>query len=112
MMAHNFLLQICYSQLQYSCHVFLEYQEQNSPITMVTGQCKEANKFLDEGSICIMLLHKLHPHDVVECVPNHITTDRLSNLVTVKQGKWCRQGEGVRKVANFFTTPSIPDVKL
>ncbi len=60
-----------------------------------------------------MLLRKLHPQDIIsQAFPNHITTDRLSDLVAVKQGKGHRAGGGVTKIAVFYSTPSIPDVEL
>ena len=72
-----------------------------------------SNKLLGEGSVCSVLLRKLHPQDVVShAFSNHITTDRLSDLVAVKQGQGCRAGGGVTKVAVFFSTPSIPDVEV
>ena len=71
------------------------------------------NKLLGEGSVCTVLLRKLHPQDIIsQAFPNRITTDRLSDLVAVKQGKGRRAGGGVTKVAVFFSTPSIPDVEL
>jgi hypothetical protein len=80
---------------------------------MSTGRGQRTkNTLLGEGSVCTMLLRKLHPQDIIsQAFPNRITTDRLSDLVAVKQGKGRRAG-GVTKVAVFFSTPSIPDVEL
>ena len=70
-------------------------------------------KLLGEGSVCTVLLRKLHPQDVVnQAFPNCITTNRLSDLVAVRQGQGRRTGGGVTKVAVFFTAPSIPDVEV
>jgi hypothetical protein len=80
---------------------------------MARGRRSDGNKLLGEGWICTVLLRKLHPQDIIgQKFPNAIASDRLSDLVTVKQGKGHRHGGGVTKVAIFFTTASIPDIEL
>jgi hypothetical protein len=86
---------------------------QNHPKMSIGRRRRTENKLLSEGSVCTVLLHKLHSQDIIsQAFPNHIMTDRLSDLVAVKQGKGHRAGGGVTKIAVFYSTPSIPDVEL
>jgi hypothetical protein len=68
-------------------------------------------KLLGEGSVCSVLLKKLHPADrVAHFIPNAIATQRLNDLVAVRQGLAHRAGVRHVKSAIFFTSsPSLGD---
>jgi hypothetical protein len=67
-------------------------------------------KLLGEGSVCSVLLKKLHPADrVAHFIPNAIATQRLNDLVAVRQGPARRAGGHPVKSAIFFTSPSLGD---
>jgi hypothetical protein len=70
-------------------------------------------KLLGEGSICTVLIKKLHPQDIIaEKFPNAIATTRLDDLVAIKQATGRRRGGRTTKNAIFFTTESIPGVQF
>lgn len=67
-------------------------------------------KLLGEGSLCSVLLKKLHPADrVAHFIPNQIATQRLNDLVAVRHGIARRAGGRPIKSAVFFTSPSLGD---
>jgi hypothetical protein len=72
-----------------------------------------ASKLLGEGSVCSVLIKKLHPADIIaRNFPNAISNQRLDDLVAFKHGKAKRRGGATAKSAIYFTTASIPDVEL
>jgi hypothetical protein len=67
-------------------------------------------KLLGEGSVCSVLLKKLHPADpVAHFIPNAIATQHLNDLVAVCQGPARRAGGRPMKSAIFFTSPLLGD---
>ncbi len=71
------------------------------------------SKLLGEGSLCSVLLKKLHPADrVATHFPNAIATQRLTDLVAVRQDMAHRASGRSVKIAIFFTSPSLGDDKF
>ena len=67
-------------------------------------------KLLGEGSLCSVLLKKLHPADrVATHFPNAIATQQLAGLVAVRQDMPSRASSRSVKIAIYFTSPSLGD---
>ena len=70
-------------------------------------------KLLGKGSLCSVLLKKLHPADrVATHFPNAIATQQLTDLVAVRQDMAHRASSRSVKIAIFFMSLSLGDDKF
>ena len=91
-------------RLWYVCYVFLLLKTYHFKLSTMAGP----SKLLGEGSICSVLVKKLHPKDIVAgAFPNAVVTEGLHNLNAARVSKGHRSGRAVMKNAVYFTTPSI-----